>query len=150
MSEKLGDVASIAEQEFETYRKLYEFENNPLWAWIVYRRARTWGVPIPEWVLIYLDDVSQKLWGKHSASVREALGFAYKGRGTRYNQYLRAFRDIKLAIAVDQQIRKNLNEIGEEQLVAAYGLVAEEYKETRPIVRRAYEKFSGFLDHNTQ
>ncbi len=150
MSEILGDVASVAEQEFEAYRKLYEFENNPLWAWLVYQRARTWGVPIPEWVLIYLDDVSQKLWGKHSGSVREALGFAYKGRGKRYDQYLRTIRDHRLAIVVDQQIRKNIKEIGQEQIVAAYESVAEEYGENFSTVRRAYEKFKELLANNTQ
>ncbi len=150
MSENLEDVASVAEQELERYRKLYEFENNPLWAWLGYRKARTGGVPIPEWVLIYLDDVSQKLWGKHSGSVREALGFAYKGRGKRHGQYLRTIRDHNLAVAVDQQIRKNIKEIGEEQIVAAYELVAEKYGEHFSAVRRAYEKFKELLANNAQ
>ena len=73
MSEDLEDIASVAEQQLEMIHKYYEFENNPIWAWLAYQRARTWGIPIPEWVLIYLDDASQKLWGAHSRSVREAL-----------------------------------------------------------------------------
>ena len=146
MSRNSGDFASAAEQQLETFRKLYEGENNPLWAWLAYNMARTWGVPLPEWVLIYLDDVSHKLWGKHSGSVRAALGFVYRGRGTRYSQYLFTHRDIKLAIAVDKQIRDNINEIGEEQRVAAYESVSIEYKESYSIVRRAHEKYGGKLE----
>ena len=150
MSENLDDVASVAEQQLEMIHKYYEFENNPIWAWLAYQRARTWGIPIPEWVLIYLDDASQKLWGAHSRSVREALGFAYKGRGKRYGQYLRTIRDHNLAVAVDQQIRQNIKKIRQEQLVAAYGLVAEEYGENFSTVRRAYEKFKELLGDDTQ
>ncbi len=78
MSEKLGYVASIAEQEFETYRKLYEFENNPLWAWIVCLQSLP-GSP-DEWSPYHLYGLA---WRKIHASYREESGISGPPRSPR-------------------------------------------------------------------
>ncbi len=46
--------------------------------------------------------------------------------------------------------KPSVKEMGQEQLVAAYELVAEEYGENFSTVRRAYEKFKELLGDDTQ
>lgn len=134
------DAASEADACLDGYRVRYEADRNPLWAWIAYKQARDLGAAVPAWVLSYLDGVAAGLWG-HGTSVRKALGFDFPGRGTRYNQYLKAHRDMALAYAVAEEISANVREKGRPFRETAYADVAKRYGLSVHTVKRAFLAF---------
>jgi hypothetical protein len=45
----------------EAMRRQFETEGNPLYAWDAFAWARSDGLPVPEWVLVYMDQAAKAL-----------------------------------------------------------------------------------------
>jgi hypothetical protein len=86
----------------------YRYTKNPLCVWDAYQAARSIKKPIPEWVLKYLDSVSdgllQSVERNFSSYCGRQLGFERKGGSMPYTQYmdsrirLEAFSKVVLAL----------------------------------------------------
>jgi hypothetical protein len=78
---------------------------NPLWIWVAHRMFRDRGLPLPEWILVYLDEVARRLQtmmyappeNPHSA-IAEALLMKRRGRGSVFTTYQNIF---EMCVAID-------------------------------------------------
>jgi hypothetical protein len=78
----------------EEMKEQYENEKNPLFVWEAYQIARKWDIPLPEWVLKYLDDAAEELLDRPPGyKTSEALFEAFKipkgqkGQGSIFSRY---------------------------------------------------------------
>jgi len=99
----------------EALEILFEKDQNPLYAWRAYQNCREHKIPIPDWVLAYLDSSAGKLLDVESPEqpaheTYAALGLNMKGRGTLYKRFLDADNRFKAVCEVisgnDEALRK--------------------------------------------
>ena len=99
----------------EALEILFEKDQNPLYAWRAYQNCREHKIPIPDWVLAYLDSSAGKLLDiefpeQPAHETYAALGLNRKGRGTLYKRFLDADNRFKAVCEVisgnDEALRK--------------------------------------------
>ena len=99
----------------EALEILFEKDQNPLYVWRAYQNCREHKVPIPDWVLAYLDSSAGKLLDiefpeQPAHETYAALGLNRKGRGTLYKRFLDADNRFKAVCEVisgnDEALRK--------------------------------------------
>ena len=75
--------ATLATVFIDRSQALYRHSGNPMHAWRAFDIARHGGIPIPDWVLEYLDPVAKALTAAPGPStpkaVADALGLGIKG-----------------------------------------------------------------------
>jgi hypothetical protein len=86
-------LRAIHQQWLEFEEQEFQRTGNPVYAWGAYRTARAARLPVPDWVLGYLDGAADMLArlaleppANVAPAVAEALGFVakgQKGRGSR-------------------------------------------------------------------
>ena len=79
----------------EALETLFEKDQNPLYAWRAYQNCREHKIPIPDWVLAYLDSSAGKLLDVESPEqpaheTYAALGLNQPGSGTEYGRFYEA------------------------------------------------------------
>ena len=99
----------------EALEILFRKDQNPLYAWRAYQNCREHKIPIPDWVLAYLDSSAGKLLDiefpeQPAHETYAALGLNRKGRGTLYKRFLDADNRFKAVCEVisgnDEALRK--------------------------------------------
>jgi hypothetical protein len=99
----------------EALEILFKKDQNPLYAWRAYQNCREHKIPIPDWVLAYLDSSAGKLLDiefpeQPAHETYAALGLNRKGRGTLYKRFLDADNRFKAVCEVisgnDEALRK--------------------------------------------
>ena len=102
--------AAIATAFIGKSQTLYLRTGNPIHLWSVYLLARQGGVPIPDWVLEYLDKAARVLTAPNGptspTAVADALGLATKGGPSKTRQAEMDQRD--LAIVEHIEVLKDL------------------------------------------
>jgi hypothetical protein len=121
---------------------------NPLAVWVAWRLARRSGLPVPEWVLAYLDDFAQNVheWvekppaGDLARAVGVALGF---GSARKDENPLTDWRERcegeRWLLAFEARLEQGLSP------TAARQEVAREFNTTEATVRRRLERFAEGL-----
>ena len=119
----LSDWPEIQKNSFLAFRLLhpealeilFKKDQNPLYAWRAYQNCREHKIPIPDWVLAYLDSSAGKLLDiefpeQPAHETYAALGLNRKGRGTLYKRFLDADNRFKAVCEVisgnDEALRK--------------------------------------------
>jgi len=119
----LSDWPEIQKNSFLAFRLLrpealeilFKKDQNPLYAWRAYQNCREHKIPIPDWVLAYLDSSAGKLLDiefpeQPAHETYAALGLNMKGRGTLYKRFLDADNRFKAVCEVisgnDEALRK--------------------------------------------
>ena len=127
-------------------KRLNSHNPNPLYAWKAYKHSREFGMPIPGWVLNYLDDSATKLLAieqpeknKVARAISDAIGMKKQGRGTVFANYRKIERDLKIAVRVSELIEKEKEERGSCKETAIYDEVAKELDCDRSTVIRAVD-----------
>jgi hypothetical protein len=148
-------------EELHGLEHLYARNENPLAAWHAYHLCRRHALPLPAWVLAYMDSVADKLIGiepKSTRSVKKydeqkklrriqdvksvasavarAVGLV---RHTRRNLYDKFYDELR-AMYRFIEIRRELNENGRKygSLKPLFAYYAEEHGMTRRAVRDQY------------
>jgi hypothetical protein len=82
--------AAIAAAFIEPQEELYRRTGNPIHLWHAYVLARQGGMPIPDWVLAYIDSVARVLTGptgpNSPKAIADALGLGTKGGPSKARQ----------------------------------------------------------------
>ncbi|MCG8097264.1 MAG: hypothetical protein JAZ17_27190 [Candidatus Thiodiazotropha endolucinida] len=127
-------VKLIAEQ-YEVYRKT----NNPLYIWQAYSMCREVDLPIPDWILEYLDQCSINLmnhWDnppKESANaIAKSLNMVSPGRGSVFTETSR--RDLNIAFFMAGSLQMD-PKLKPDQL---YDSLAKRFGVHRSTVQRAW------------
>ncbi len=135
----------IVSRVIETERERYEHEGNIFSAWYAYLVARQTGTAIPDWILKALDDVSTGLFGLYlnsthgrkvsKADIAKAAKLSGKrGKGNLFTKYGNPDWWL-LAEVVGLHMGLGDNE------TFAIEAVAEEYRVSKSIVRRAWKRY---------
>ena len=116
----------------EVLKVLFDEKQNPLYVWRAYHNCREHKIPIPDWVLTYLDSSAGELLdivdSKDPAhETYAAVGFNRKGRG---NLYKRFYEDEKRFKAVCQVVDLTRNKEKEKprKKIDVYDEVAERFE----------------------
>ena len=109
---------------------LFNIKQNPLYILRAYQNCREYKLPIPDWVLAYLDHSVGELLdiGDSKDPAREtyaALGFNKRGSGTLYKRFLDDEIRFK---AVCQVVSSSSEETEHRMKIHIYGDVADRYK----------------------
>jgi hypothetical protein len=96
---KVGGRHDVADLLLDMMRRKVVEEKNPLHAWEGYKLARYLNVPIPEWVLEYLDTCAVALGDGRDAE--DALGLRVKGGHSKFRQMETASRDLGIFARLD-------------------------------------------------
>ena len=145
-----AEVSPTAIVLIETAKIDFEKSGNALHVWFAYKTAREAGYrPIPEWILEYLDRVSENLYAssfpgpfpKNPASAAlEALELKRSGKSGRGNPFKDFFQTEHFEMAAKVL---ELLQAGEKKYIA-YEIVAQEYKKSEATVRRAWKRYGYF------
>jgi hypothetical protein len=150
----------VAERLLDAHRRSYEQTRNPIDAWRGYYECRTGDVPLPEWVLKYLDTVALTFcrWSTEHhevprdlhAAIASALGMNVPGRGNVFEQ-AKDNRAFMLALDVLRK-RRNAERLKEHfKLYLAIEEVAQEQsakgrRVSVSTVNRAWQKYQHLMD----
>ncbi|MCG7931502.1 MAG: hypothetical protein N0E44_15805 [Candidatus Thiodiazotropha lotti] len=122
--------------------KFYKKTGNPLYAWHTYNMFSSAELPIPEWVLEYLDQCTKNLlnlWDnppKESAkSIANALNMVSPGRGSVFTDTSR--RDLDIASHIAESLNKD-PDLKPDQL---YDSTAKYFGVSRSTVQRAWAEW---------
>jgi hypothetical protein len=125
---------------------------NPLHVWAAYLECRDHGLPIPDWVLSYLDRVAARFWTQTragvtppkepAAAIAEILEMKRPGRGGRGNVFAAFDKrpDAGLAMKVD-----NLVEYHGQELASAIRSVAKDAGLHESTVRYTWDRYAAVL-----
>ncbi len=130
----------------------WQGSRNPLFIWHAYRWCRAWKLPLPDWVLAYLDRVARRLFEferkpptRTSDACADALGMDKGGRGTFFADMpppgKPADLDIAVAVAAEMAaLRANGHSRGLHD--AAFAAVARYTDLSKSTVRKYYKRFN--------
>jgi hypothetical protein len=132
------------------YQRAYERDSNPLTAWRALVEALASDVPLPPFVLNYLDGVAWDLLemaartrtdksAMTDAKIAAALGLKRRGRGTIAAREHTAVRNRRIAEFVKRQLAAG------HQLDHTYDHVADLFNAKRKTVRDAWEAYKHTL-----
>jgi hypothetical protein len=62
---------------FSPYHRLFRHTCNPLYCWIVYKQARAKRIPVPGWVLAYLDECARRVTAANGTTSPKAVAKAF-------------------------------------------------------------------------
>lgn len=125
------------------YEQLYAASRSPVWVFQAWLHARGASVPVPLWVLGYLDAAARNvmdLTGEPpkarsiAPAVARALGFLQPGKGRR-NPFAVRDRDRSIAASVF------LHRVSGHKLLHAYEAAAAKHGVTRRTAERAWRKY---------
>lgn len=130
--------------EIDALQIEYEENGNPLCCWMAFDLCRGEGLPIPEWVLGYLDDAASelislarrtdKLEEKASAEVYKALGMSQRHAKRHVFDRYQIFKEKQLAVS---KVRSYVDLEG-YTVKEAYEKVANEMSRGADLVRKWY------------
>ena len=114
---------------------------NPLWIWYAYREFRVHGLPLPEWMLVYFDEVAKRLCAMvlkppsdSFAAIAYAMLMKRLGRG---NVFTRFQNPAEIGVIVEL-----LNAMGNRKPAnVAIGCAAQTLGVDKRTVRRARDSF---------
>ena len=118
-----GLKAAFAQQFINREHVPFLKTGNPAHAWAAYRIARAFGVPTPEWVLVYFDGCAAKLAdATNDELTAEAIGFDQKGGGaSKVAQARTNTRNFDiLARFIDMKYRQTSSELKSELKTAGF------------------------------
>ena len=140
-----SEIRRLGRRRLKECERQCEDTDNPYWAWDGYLVARLCMLPIPDWVLGYLD-VSAHLLTRFAvgnetksqeAGVAWAMGFSSEpGRGNEFSQIRSDWRDHSLAGEVYELVLKDPS----RSLTSILAEVAGSAKVSEKTVQRALRK----------
>lgn len=97
---------------FDWLKAAFEEEDNPLFAWAAFHTAREKKLPIPEWVLRYLDGTAKRLFNKPKKKevpvhVSHALRIRTYGKGSSFSRFFDVLNRLRVVEAVMARIKGN-------------------------------------------
>ena len=115
----------------EALEILFQKDQNPLYAWRSYQNCREHKIPIPDWVLAYLDSSAGKLLDiefpeQPAHETYAALGLNQPGSGTRYRRFDEAEKKLNAVCRV-VVLRRNKEDSEPPRAIDIYAQVADEY-----------------------
>jgi hypothetical protein len=139
-----GSEQEIAEWWIRYFRYRFEEDREPIFAWYAYQWARADKVPIPDWVLTYLDWCAANLIAAERShatmdpapTAAAAIGFKRKGRTGRWNPFKPRDEGLEVvsALMVDRYIRRGAG------LDATYTQVTEDINGAKHFGRRTSKR----------
>ena len=125
----------------EALEILFKKDQNPLYAWRAYQNCREHKIPIPDWVLAYLDSSAGKLldieFPEHPAhETYAALGLNQPGSGTRYRRFDEAEKKLNAVCRVIVLRRNKEDSELPSRAIDIYAQVADEYNVTIDTIQK--------------
>ena len=119
---------------------LFGKDQNPLYAWRAYQNCREHKIPIPDWVLAYLDSSAGKLLDVKSPEqpaqeTYAALGLNQPGSGTEYGRFYEAEKKLNAVCRVIV-LRRNKEDSELPKAIDIYAQVADEYNVTIDTIQK--------------
>ena len=125
----------------EALEILFKKDQNPLYAWRAYQNCREHKIPIPDWVLAYLDSSAGKLLDiefpeKPAHETYAALGLNQPGSGTRYRRFDEAEKKLNAVCRVIVLRRNKEDSELPSRAIDIYAQVADEYNVTIDTIQK--------------
>tara|TARA_Y100000815_G_scaffold22236_1_gene18864 strand:- start:24 stop:686 length:663 start_codon:yes stop_codon:yes gene_type:complete len=124
----------------EALEILFQKDQNPLYAWRAYQNCREHKIPIPDWVLAYLDSSAGKLLDiefpeQPAHETYAALGLNQPGSGTEYGRFYEAEKKLNAVCRVIV-LRRNKEDSELPRAIDIYAQVADEYNVTIDTIQK--------------
>jgi hypothetical protein len=138
--------SDIAKRFIDLQRSKYADTRNPLYAWRAFQEARGFDLPVPSWVLEYLDGAARNLYNltstkrrpsKAASAIAEAIGMKRKGKTGAGTVFSRHDETQDLMIACEVHWRLDWG----HKLTYAYEYVADKHRISSATVSRAWNKY---------
>ena len=125
----------------EALEILFKKDQNPLYAWRAYQNCREHKIPIPDWVLAYLDSSAGKLLDiefpeQPAHETYAALGLNQPGSGTRYRRFDEAEKKLNAVCRVVVLRRNKEDSELPSRAIDIYAQVADEYNVTIDTIQK--------------
>ncbi len=125
----------------EALEILFKKDQNPLYAWRAYQNCREHKIPIPDWVLAYLDSSAGKLLDiefpeQPAHETYAALGLNQPGSGTRYRRFDEAEKKLNAVCRVIVLRRNKEDSELPSRAIDIYAQVADEYNVTIDTIQK--------------